>query len=130
MVNVANMLFSVTVFLLIEQCRFHSGLVINPSKTVDSLIRKEFRPQPPDEIPADPHGIPEQEQPILLLTLGDDVKCALEGDLQPPDEEVLNVTVSHHLFRTELLVTGITYQGKSQTKLCNFKKICFCNKYL
>jgi hypothetical protein len=112
MVKVTMLLFA-TLFLL-EQCWFCTGLVINPASSGGAASGDPA----PGRSPGPPHleatvvPVPETVDKVDKADKVDE--CELDGEVNAPPENLLNVTLLHRLFKTDKLVAGIEYQGRSE----------------
>ncbi|XP_068905882.1 uncharacterized protein [Tenebrio molitor] len=108
MVKVTMLLFA-TLFLL-EQCWFCTGLVINPASSGGAASGDPA----PGRSPGPPHleatvvPVPETVDKVDKADKVDE--CELDGEVNAPPENLLNVTLLHRLFKTDKLVAGIEYQ--------------------
>jgi hypothetical protein len=121
MVKVTMLLFA-TLFLL-EQCWFCTGLVINPASSGGAASGDPA----PGRSPGPPHleatvvPVPETVDKVDKVE-----ECELDGEVNAPPENLLNVTLLHRLFNTDKLVPGIEYQGRSEAIQFFHSQIILC----
>lgn len=119
----------VTVLLLaIQVANFCGGLVVLPSRFRSggegdpapgrSPGPPDRSPGPSGRSPGPPESISPREQDVKeanyfdVLERNEASDCDFSGELADDDEQVLNFSISHAIFKTDVLVTGIIYQGK------------------
>lgn len=107
-----NILFFIT--LLTLNIDYFCNVMGNTfeSGVVDGDPAPGRSPGPP-EISNGEHGV-EDDLPTILLTSDktDNSRCSLEGDAKLIEEDIVNLTISHKLFKSDAVVPGIVYQGK------------------
>lgn len=101
--------------LVFEKCLMCNGMVIHPpgfGGGVEGDPAPGRSPGPPEIISSRHKAVDELEPTELLKseTAGDD--CTLVGDVADDPRGAVNISVSHELFKSDLLVPGIVYQGK------------------
>lgn len=110
----------ITVFLLLalnilQEYHLCSGMVVRGTTgsggKLDGDPAPGRSPGPPHFV--SPHHRNLEGQPTLILTSEtSDVDCNLDGELTTTTEIAeMNVTIDHHLFKTDVLVPGVIYQG-------------------
>lgn len=100
------MLVLVPLFLVLQTC---SGRLIQPASVGAGA---EGDPAP-GRSPGPPEETGDEDHPTMVLTSeGANVGCSFRGGIEVDKGKLLNVTLVHPLFKSELLVAGVTYEGK------------------
>lgn len=107
-------LFFLLALLISDECFLCDGMVIHPpgfGGGIEGDPAPGRSPGPPEIISPRFRSLDDTEPTVLLRSDGAEDDCALEGAVVDAPKGAINFSVNHELFKTELLVPGIIYEG-------------------